>query len=76
MPCSCYGTNEYYAQFVGGATEETIVARVAEGIVSAIGSTDTHTDALEAPNEISKRVLEAGLDASTASIFYPLILQS
>ncbi|MDA8773554.1 flotillin-like protein FloA [Chlamydiia bacterium] len=54
------------AQLVGGATEETIVARVGEGIVSAIGSTDTHTDALEAPNEISKRVLEAGLDASTA----------
>ena len=54
------------AQLVGGATEETIVARVGEGIVSAIGGTETHMLVLEAPQNISKRVLEKGLDASTA----------
>jgi uncharacterized protein YqfA (UPF0365 family) len=54
------------AQLVGGATEETIIARVGEGIVSAIGGSDTHLQVLEAPERISKRVLEKGLDASTA----------
>ncbi|MDP1836334.1 MAG: flotillin-like protein FloA [Chlamydiales bacterium] len=54
------------AQLVGGATEETIIARVGEGIVSAIGSSDTHLDVLESPQRISKLVLEKGLDASTA----------
>ncbi|MDP1879871.1 MAG: flotillin-like FloA family protein, partial [Parachlamydiaceae bacterium] len=54
------------AQLVGGATEETIVARVGEGIVSAIGSSETHKLVLESPQKISKVVLEKGLDSSTA----------
>lgn len=54
------------SQLVGGATEETIIARVGEGIVSAIGSADTHLDVLESPQRISKLVLQKGLDASTA----------
>lgn len=53
-------------QLVGGATEETIVARVGEGIVSAIGGSDTHLQVLEAPQNISRLVLEKGLDSSTA----------
>ncbi len=53
-------------QLVGGATEETIVARVGEGIVNAIGAAETHTDVLESPQRISKLVLERGLDAQTA----------
>lgn len=54
------------SQLVGGATEETIIARVGEGIVSAIGSADTHLQVLESPQRISKLVLSRGLDASTA----------
>lgn len=54
------------AQLVGGATEETIIARVGEGIVSAIGGADTHLQVLESPQRISKVVLEKGLDSSTA----------
>lgn len=54
------------AQLVGGATEETIIARVGEGIVSAIGGSDTYKMVLESPQRISKLVLEKGLDASTA----------
>lgn len=54
------------AQLVGGATEETIIARVGEGIVSAIGGSDTHLQVLESPQRISKVVLEKGLDSSTA----------
>lgn len=54
------------AQLVGGATEETIIARVGEGIVSAIGSADTHLQVLESPQRISKLVLSRGLDAQTA----------
>lgn len=53
-------------QLVGGATEETIIARVGEGIVNAIGASDTHSDVLAAPQRISKLVLEKGLDAQTA----------
>lgn len=53
-------------QLVGGATEETIIARVGEGIVSAIGGSDTHLQVLESPQRISKLVLEKGLDSSTA----------
>ncbi len=53
-------------QLVGGATEETIIARVGEGIVSAIGGSDTHLQVLEAPQNISRLVLEKGLDSSTA----------
>jgi len=53
-------------RLVGGAGEETIIARVGEGIVSTIGSTDTHKDVLENPDSISKTVLSRGLDAGTA----------
>jgi uncharacterized protein YqfA (UPF0365 family) len=53
-------------RLVGGATEETIIARVGEGIVSTIGSADTHKDVLENPDRISKGVLAKGLDAGTA----------
>jgi uncharacterized protein YqfA (UPF0365 family) len=51
---------------VGGATEETIIARVGEGIVTAIGSAVDHKDVLENPDHISKAVLNKGLDANTA----------
>ncbi|HEY7120461.1 MAG TPA: flotillin-like protein FloA [Tepidisphaeraceae bacterium] len=51
---------------VGGATEETIIARVGEGIVTAIGSAVDHSDVLENPDHISKAVLAKGLDANTA----------
>ncbi len=54
------------AQFVGGATEETIIARVGEGIVSAIGSADSYKLVLENPDRISKAVLAKGLDSGTA----------
>jgi len=55
-------------RFVGGATEETIIARVGEGIVSAIGSADSYKDVLENPDRISKAVLagDAGEDAGNA----------
>ncbi|MBW6457374.1 MAG: flotillin-like protein FloA [Trueperaceae bacterium] len=53
-------------RLVGGAGEETIIARVGEGIVSSIGSTDTHKKVLENPDVISKTVLSKGLDAGTA----------
>ncbi len=53
-------------QLVGGATEETIIARVGEGIVSTIGSSDNHKQVLENPDRISKGVLSKGLDAGTA----------
>ena len=54
------------ARLVGGATEETIIARVGEGIISTIGSADTHLQVLENPDNISKTVLSKGLDAGTA----------
>jgi uncharacterized protein YqfA (UPF0365 family) len=54
------------AQLVGGATEETIIARVGEGIVASIGIADTYKDVLEKPDRISKTVLARGLDAGTA----------
>lgn len=53
-------------QLIGGATEETIVARVGEGIVSAIGSAESHKDVLENPDRISKAVLARRLDSQTA----------
>jgi len=53
-------------RLVGGATEETIIARVGEGIVTTIGSAETYKEVLENPDQISKRVLEKGLDAGTA----------
>jgi len=54
------------ARLVGGAGEETIIARVGEGIVSTIGSKNSHQDVLENPDSISKTVLARGLDAGTA----------
>ncbi len=54
------------ARLVGGATEETVVARVGEGIVSAIGSAASHKAVLENPDAISKAVLDKGLDSGTA----------
>ena len=53
-------------RLVGGAGEETILARVGEGIVSTIGSADTHKKVLENPDAISKTVLQKGLDSGTA----------
>src|SRR5213082_1915107 len=53
-------------RFVGGATEETIIARVGEGIVSTIGSADSYKDVLENPDRISKTVLDKALDSNTA----------
>ncbi len=53
-------------QLIGGATEETIIARVGEGIITAIGSSDSHLQVMENPDRISKAVLERGLDAQTA----------
>jgi uncharacterized protein YqfA (UPF0365 family) len=53
-------------RLVGGATEETIIARVGEGIVSAIGSAKTHKAVLENPDTISSAVLAKGLDSGTA----------
>ena len=56
-------------QFVGGAGEATILARVGEGIVTTIGSAATHIDVMEKPDSISKTVLAKGLDAGTAFEF-------
>jgi uncharacterized protein YqfA (UPF0365 family) len=53
-------------RFVGGATEETIIARVGEGIVTTIGSAQSYKEVLEYPDRISKTVLEKGLDSGTA----------
>jgi uncharacterized protein YqfA (UPF0365 family) len=54
------------ARLVGGATEETIIARVGEGIISTIGSAEDHKSVLENPDRISKTVLAKGLDSGTA----------
>ncbi|HKE00912.1 MAG TPA: flotillin-like protein FloA [Planctomycetota bacterium] len=54
------------ARLIGGATEETIIARVGEGIVASIGSRESYKDVLENPDHISKTVLAKGLDAGTA----------
>jgi uncharacterized protein YqfA (UPF0365 family) len=54
------------AQLIGGATEETVIARVGEGIVSAIGSSDSHKEVLANPQKIARAVLEKGLDSQTA----------
>jgi len=53
-------------QLIGGATEETIIARVGEGMISSIGSAETHMDVLATPDRISQEVLAVGLDANTA----------
>ncbi|MDL4841500.1 flotillin-like protein FloA [Aquibacillus rhizosphaerae] len=53
-------------RLVGGAGEDTVIARVGEGVVSTIGSSETHKKVLENPDSISKNVLSRGLDAGTA----------
>jgi uncharacterized protein YqfA (UPF0365 family) len=53
-------------RLIGGATEETIIARVGQGIVSTIGSKQNHKEVLENPDDISRKVLESGLDVGTA----------
>ncbi len=53
-------------RLVGGATEETVIARVGQGIVSTIGSAISHKKVLENPDDISRTVMESGLDAGTA----------
>jgi len=53
-------------RLIGGATEETIIARVGEGIVSTIGSAESHKEVLENPDRISTKVMETGLDTGTA----------
>lgn len=54
------------AKLVGGATEQTIIARVGQGIVAAVGMANTYKDVLGNPSQISKKVLEEGLDSGTA----------
>ncbi|MGI6240110.1 MAG: flotillin-like protein FloA [Christensenellales bacterium] len=54
------------SRLVGGAGEETIIARVGEGIVTTVGSADSHKEVLENPDSISRTVLSKGLDAGTA----------
>ena len=53
-------------QLIGGATEETVIARVGEGIITAIGSSNTHLEVLETPDRITRAVFARGLDAHTA----------
>lgn len=53
-------------RLIGGAGEETVLARIGEGIVTTVGSAKTHSEVLENPDEISKVILEKGLDAGTA----------
>ena len=53
-------------QLIGGATEETIIARVGQGIISVIGSARSHVDVLEMPSQISEGAMKHGLDANTA----------
>ncbi len=53
-------------QLIGGATEETVIARVGEGIITSIGSANTHLEVLENPDRITRAVLSRGLDAHTA----------
>jgi len=53
-------------QLIGGATEETIIARVGEGIITSIGSSESHLHVMENPDRISEAVLQRGLDAQTA----------
>jgi uncharacterized protein YqfA (UPF0365 family) len=54
------------AQLIGGATEDTIIARVGQGIVTSIGSSQSHEEILANPNRISRALLDRGLDAQTA----------
>ncbi len=63
---ACVTVRTNIRQLIGGATEGTIIARVGEAIISAIGSAATYKDVLEDPGEIARRALESGLDAGTA----------
>ncbi len=63
-------------QLIGGATEETIIARVGESIISSIGSSENHLVVLENPDLISRAVLKRGLDAQTAFRSYRSILRT
>lgn len=60
-------------RLVGGAGEATIIARVGEGIVTTVGSSERHTDVLENPDHISRTVLGKGLDSGRPLKFFPLI---
>ncbi|MGL6226290.1 MAG: flotillin-like protein FloA [Thermoguttaceae bacterium] len=53
-------------QLIGGATEDTVIARIGEGIITAIGSAETHLEVMENPDRISREVLRRGLDSQTA----------
>lgn len=53
-------------QLVGGATEDTVIARVGEGIITSIGSSSTHSEVLENPDRVTRAVLDRGLDSQTA----------
>ena len=64
--CKARVTVRANINLVGGAGEETVLARVGEGIVSSIGSAESHAEVLEMPESISKVVLQKGLDAGTA----------
>jgi len=69
----CYRAGQYTA-VSGWCGEETVLARVGEGIVSSIGSALSHKEVMENPDNISKVVLNKGLDAGTALRFSPSIL--
>lgn len=66
LVCARVTVRTNITQLVGGATEETIIARVGEGIVNAIGSAKSHYDVLKNPQAVSELVLSKGLDAQTA----------
>jgi uncharacterized protein YqfA (UPF0365 family) len=63
---ACVTVRTNIRQLIGGATEETIIARVGQAIISAIGSAATYKDVLENPGEIARRALDSGLDSGTA----------
>lgn len=63
---ACVTVRTNLRQLIGGATEETIIARVGQAIISAIGSAATYKDVLENPGEIARRALDSGLDSGTA----------
>ena len=63
---ACVTVRTNIRQLIGGATEETIIARVGQAIISAIGSAATYKDVLENPGEIARRALNSGLDSGTA----------
>lgn len=60
-------------RIVGGAGEDTVIARVGEAVVSTVGETREHTDVLENPNSISKKSKNKDLETEQLILFYPLI---